>query len=67
MHIKVCGWCEGSPKGTPCKIARKLNSEIDPKSKDEQGNYFQHLAECNMIVDKSCTQETKLKWSRLKV
>ena len=67
MKTKVCAWCEGSPKGTPCKMARELNQEIDPTQKNEKGEYIQHLKECNMTVMPSCTEETKKKWKSLEL
>lgn len=66
MKTKVCAWCEGSPKGTPCKMARELHGDISSDLKDEKGNYLQHLAECNINIMPSCSEETKKKWNSLK-
>lgn len=61
--LKVCAWCEQSPKQYPCKTTRKIDG--DSLEQNEFGEYLTHLNWCSIIVADSCTKETKEKYKKL--
>ena len=70
LNLKVCAWCEQSPKQFPCKTTRKLNhllSRDELEVQNDKGEYLVHLNECTMLVSDNCTNDTKLKYNKLKI